>query len=635
MSRTLTVYLAADLKRFGPPLRDAQNDLNRFERAGSRLGSSLSGMLGPALIGATAAAGYLAVSLGVDGVKAAMDDEAAVAKLAKTMDNLGLSQDTEAAEAQIDVMQRQLGIADDLLRPSFEKLARAYGDTTSALDMLALATDIAAGTNRSLDQVTQALTRAAGGSATALAKIAPELDKNILKSGDMTAITKELSDTFSGQAKTASETFAGRISRLGIAFDEVRESFGAGFIEGLSSADGGLQDIQDTLKELEPAFNSLGKLIGNFVEGPLADAIVEMGNFARLLNEGDTAGFVFRLLVGKQAVEGWNTAVGNAQATMQGFNNDFASMGGGELDLPTDKATKSHLVYGQTLLQGKRITNDYTETVRTGTSATNSATEANNELTTAYELQRGVVDKLNVTLESQVTDLEAATAAAQAYSTTLATQLLGGVDLGAAQQTGTDLGISTLEAFDRQIAEAEWFGNVLSTIQATGADQRLVDQLAALGPEAGGKLAQEMIDKGLVQTFSDRLADVVTTANTTAQAMVPEFLTAGIDAAEGMVDSTIEQMGKETKRLKAIGKGMGDLIGATMKREIAQAVAEAVTAAEAAKTAAAAERAATIAAQQVTVSEQQIAQAVQRLITNSNARAGYSMGIPVQTPVLG
>jgi hypothetical protein len=126
-----------------------------------------------------------------------------------------------------------------------------------------------------------------------------------------------------------------------------------------------------------------------------------------------------------------------------------------------------------------------------------------------------------------VADLEAATQAAKDYSTTLASQLLGGIDLGAAQQTGADLGMSTLDAFDRQIEEAKWFGNVLSSIKASGADQRLIDQLASLGPAAGGALAQEMIDKGLVQTFSDRLVDVIDTANTTAQAMVPEFLVAG------------------------------------------------------------------------------------------------------------
>jgi hypothetical protein len=163
----------------------------------------------------------------------------------------------------------------------------------------------------------------------------------------------------------------------------------------------------------------------------------------------------------------------------------------------------------------------------------------------------------------------------------------------------------------------------------------LIDQLASLGPAAGGALAQEMLDKGLVQTFSDRLVDVVAVANTTAQAMVPEFLTAGIDSAEDFVDGTIEQLTKEQARLKAIGKNVGKGIGVNIKAEIAEAVADAVRAANAAKTAAAAERAAEIAAQQVTVSEQQIAQALQRLIGNSNARAGYSMGVPVPTPVLG
>ena len=117
--------------------------------------------------------------------------------------------------------------------------------------------------------------------------------------------------------------------------------------------------------------------------------------------------------------------------------------------------------------------------------------------------------------------------------------------------------------------------------------------------------------------------------------MVPEFLTAGVDSATDFVDGTIEQLLLEQDRLKKIGKTMGKAIGVNIKAEIAQAVAEAVAAAQAAKTAAAAERASEIAAQQVVVSEQQIAQALQRLITNSNSRAGYSMGVPVQTPVLG
>jgi hypothetical protein len=267
--------------------------------------------------------------------------------------------------------------------------------------------------------------------------------------------------------------------------------------------------------------------------------------------------------------------------------------------------------------------------------ATGSTSTATDKLTTAFDLQRGVIDKLKGTLDTQVADLDRNTAKAKEYASTLATQLLGGIDLGAAQQTGMDLGISTLDAFDQQIAQAEWFGNVLESIKGSGADERLIDQLAALGPAAGAKLGQEMIDKGLVQTFSDRLADVVTTAETTAKAMVPAFMTEGINAAEGFVDGTLTKLDAEKERLKTIGKLMGKTIGAKAKAEILEAVAEAVAAAEASKTAAAAERAATIAAQEVRVSEQQIAQAVQRLIVNSNARAGYNTGAPANNPVLG
>jgi hypothetical protein len=269
------------------------------------------------------------------------------------------------------------------------------------------------------------------------------------------------------------------------------------------------------------------------------------------------------------------------------------------------------------------------------TTSTGSTSKETNLLTTAFDLQRDVVEKLKGTLDTQVADLDRNTQAAKDYASALATQLLGGIDLGAAQETGAELGISSLDAFDRQIEQHEWFGNVLTAIRANGADKRLIDQIAALGPEAGGKLGQEMLDKGLVEAFNSRLESVTALANTTATAMAGEFLPAGTAAATGFVDGTLTQLDTEKARLKAIGKLMGNTIGAKAKAEILQAVAEAVAAAEASKTAAAAERAAQTAAREVVVSEQQIAQAVQRIITNSNARAGYSMGIPVPSPVLG
>jgi hypothetical protein len=668
MSRTLTVYLAADLKRFSPALKDAEQDLGRFGNATRNLSNTLSGMLGPALIGAGAAAGYAAVQFGVDGVKAFIDDEAAAAKLATTLDNLGLAHDTTQVEGMIDALQRETGVADEALRPAFDRLVRSIGDTAGATDALKLAMDVSAGTGKSLDSVVQALGKAYDGNTAGLSRLGAGIDKSVLATGNMDTITKDLARTFGGQAKTASETYKGQLDRLSVGFSELQESFGAGFINALGNTAGKTDELMQAMEDLQPALEEVGGAAGDLtieLAGMVTAADKASKAGKRLLEDPnwDDLGTVLRetanansYMIGTfiagipvigpyvnllyNLVGGYDALAGSANDAYLGVSRTAMAMGKGTPDIDASAAATSRW-NAQAQAAGKTIKytggnlEEYFSTLNSTSSASGSATKETDLLTTAFDLQSGVVKELQGTLDTQVADLERNTQAAKDYASTLATQLLGGIDLGAAQQQGSELGMSSLDAFDRQIDQHEWFGNVLTAIRSSGADQRLIDQIASLGPEAGGKLGQEMLDKGLVTAFNERLESVVAVANTTATAMAGEFFPAGTLAATGMVDKTLEQMGNETKRLKAIGKGMGNLIGATMAAEIAEAVAKAVAAAEAAKTAAAAERAAQQAARVVVTSEQQIAQTVQRLITNSNARAGYSMGIPVPTPVLG
>jgi hypothetical protein len=668
VSRTLTVYLAADLKRFSPALKDAEQDLGRFGNATRNLSNTLSGMLGPALIGAGAAAGYAAVQFGVDGVKAFIDDEAAAAKLATTLDNLGLAHDTTQVEGMIDALQRETGVADEALRPAFDRLVRSIGDTAGATDALKLAMDVSAGTGKSLDSVVQALGKAYDGNTAGLSRLGAGIDKSVLATGNMDTITKDLARTFGGQAKTASETYKGQLDRLSVGFSELQESFGAGFINALGNTAGKTDELMQAMEDLQPALEEVGGAAGDLtieLAGMVTAADKASKAGKRLLEDPnwDDLGTVLRetanansYMIGTfiagipvigpyvnllyNLVGGYDALAGSANDAYLGVSRTAMAMGKGTPDIDASAAATSRW-NAQAQAAGKTIKytggnlEEYFSTLNSTSSASGSATKETDLLTTAFDLQSGVVKELQGTLDTQVADLERNTQAAKDYASTLATQLLGGIDLGAAQQQGSELGMSSLDAFDRQIDQHEWFGNVLTAIRSSGADQRLIDQIASLGPEAGGKLGQEMLDKGLVTAFNERLESVVAVANTTATAMAGEFFPAGTLAATGMVDKTLEQMGNETKRLKAIGKGMGNLIGATMAAEIAEAVAKAVAAAEAAKTAAAAERAAQQAARVVVTSEQQIAQTVQRLITNSNARAGYSMGIPVPTPVLG
>ena len=64
--KTLTIFLAADLKKFNSGINKAEGGLKGF-------GQSISRNMGPILLAAGAAAGAFALKVGVDAVKAASD----------------------------------------------------------------------------------------------------------------------------------------------------------------------------------------------------------------------------------------------------------------------------------------------------------------------------------------------------------------------------------------------------------------------------------------------------------------------------------------------------------------------------------------------------------------------------------
>lgn len=260
--RTLTVYLAADADRFKKGIKQADTATKGLKGKMQSLGSSIKNNLGTAFATAGIAAAGAAIAFGVEGVKAAIADEKAAATLAKTMENLGLAMDTQAVEDMIDSLQLATGVADDKLRPAFDRLIRSTGNTEEATSLLQLAMDISAGTGKDLNTVVGALGKAADGNIGSLKKLGIKIDEGTIKSGDFKAAVGQLSDTFEGQAATAAETWQGKVDRVTVAFGELQESFGAGFLDGLSSADGAVGDFGTTLTNLRPTAQKLGEDLG-------------------------------------------------------------------------------------------------------------------------------------------------------------------------------------------------------------------------------------------------------------------------------------------------------------------------------------------------------------------------------------
>ena len=276
-----TDYNDRDLKR-------AQRDLDRLtgqaaKTAGpmQRLGNTLRGSLGPSLGLAAAAAGAFALRLGVDAVKAAADEEQAVARLATALKNAGQSLALQPLEDGIDRMARSTGIADDQLRPAMITLVNATRDAAEAQDLLSLALDISAGSGRDLGSVTTALAKAANGQTSSLRRLGVPLSDAAIKSKDLSVVTAELQRTFAGQASAAANTFRGRMQRLNVAVGELQESLGRGLIEGLEGGRDGADSMGDAIKDLEPIVSGLGYQVGSVVG--------EVGQFTQVVLLGAEA----------------------------------------------------------------------------------------------------------------------------------------------------------------------------------------------------------------------------------------------------------------------------------------------------------------------------------------------------------
>ena len=664
--KTLTVYLAADLKKFNSGMAQAQTGLKGFS-------NSLKNMLGPAAIGATIALGALATKMAVDGVNAALADEQAVQKLATTLDNLGLAHDTTEVEAFIYQLERSLGVADTELRPAYDRLIRSIGDVGQANEALTLSLDIAAGSGKTLKVVTEALGKAYDGQSEGLSRLGGGIDEVILRTGDMVQITQMLSDTFEGQAQAAADTLSGRMGVLKTAVDNLSEAFGKGLLTGVDKATEGTDDMVKSMEKLEPALEDAGEAVANLV-GLLAKLYDGFSYLSDLENKlikqtgllGDAFGVLMKIInplsMGLDLAANYTDSLADAaykaSPAMEALGNTAATASGqlnSAADAALSAAQAAEFLRGSTydsgiaaakaadyerrlapyLARRAALTEEVTTSTKGATSAVEGLTKWEIRAAEAQEILQEQEGLTATALDNSVTAFRSATEAVGDYAKAIQGDLLGGIDLGAAfegqmDEVGMGTGIHLVDAFNQQIEQAEWFGNVLSSIKKSGADDTLIQAIASLGPETGGALGQQMIDDGLIPTINDKWVGVQETTAGLAMGLVPEFMIAGVASATEMVTGLAQQLQAEQKTLAKLGKNMAKPVGAAFKSRLAKDVAEAVRNVEAAATAARAEKVADATSVQAGITQQAVSLAIANVLKRADARSG-SVVQPVLT----
>lgn len=221
----IVIPLITEFKDTG--IKQAMKEFKALGTAGEKAQFAIRKAAVPA---AAALAGVVTVITGA--VSAAIEDQAAQASLARQ-----IKASTKATDAQIASVEKYISslgasvaISDDEARPAFQALIVATKDLTKAQDLLNIAIDVSAATGTDLTTVSDALAKAYAGNMRGLQALSPEIKAMVKDGASLEEVLATLQTNFGGAGVAAANTAAGGMKKLGIAFDETKESIGMAFL---------------------------------------------------------------------------------------------------------------------------------------------------------------------------------------------------------------------------------------------------------------------------------------------------------------------------------------------------------------------------------------------------------------------
>jgi len=240
--------------------KDADNSVKGLNKSFQRLA-------GAAGIGLSTAA---VVNFGKKAAQAFIADEKAASQLAVSVKNLGLAFEIPRIEKFISEMSIASGVADDVLRPSMQKLLQTTGSVAKSQELLTQALDISRGSGVDFETVIADLNAAYVGQTRGLRKYSLGLSAAELKTMTFAEVQAKLAKQFSGANAAYLDTYAGKMEVLGTAAGEAQEIIGKGLIDAfgiLASESGNITEITDAMNGFAEgtanAFRQVATLVSN------------------------------------------------------------------------------------------------------------------------------------------------------------------------------------------------------------------------------------------------------------------------------------------------------------------------------------------------------------------------------------
>lgn len=240
-------------------IKKAVKEFKRLEKTSDKVAFAMK----KAFVPATAAVAGLGAAA-VVATKAAVEDAKQQDELARQLKVTTDATDAQVAAVEDYIAQTEMAaaVSDTELRPAFANLVRATGDVTEAQKLMTLALDVAAGTGKDLETVSEALQEAYKGEVGPLKELDRSLTDLISTGADADVVMGQLADTFGGAAAANTETVAGRFELMDIQIQNAKESIGLALLPILEKLLPVLEDVATFVSENTDLIVALGAVIG-------------------------------------------------------------------------------------------------------------------------------------------------------------------------------------------------------------------------------------------------------------------------------------------------------------------------------------------------------------------------------------
>ncbi len=221
------------LSRFENQLKSSRGEMERFSRGAVVGTGALRGLGRAAAFASVSFIGGAGLVYGLKStVKAAMDAQSSLAQTQNAVTRSGLSWETYGEQIKAATLaQAELsGFDDERMLKTFSTLVRRTQDVNKALQLNALAANVARGRNIELEAATQLVLRASIGMSGALRRLG--IDAKAGSTG--IELLQLLQQRYGNSAATFADTAAGAQARFNVALQNTQETIGAAVLPSIT-----------------------------------------------------------------------------------------------------------------------------------------------------------------------------------------------------------------------------------------------------------------------------------------------------------------------------------------------------------------------------------------------------------------